>query len=124
MVRQQYSRVCVYVDSKTCGHIVFNKRALKMLDSHTDISFNLKIEMNAQFKFDENSYSTDESDSLYDYQNKGHNISAESLQRHKESSKLRAQRIRSDKTDDQRIQRLEQIRLRAIKNRSNKTDDQ
>ena len=54
--------------------------------------------MNAQSKFDENCYSTDGSDSLYDDQNKGHKRSAESLQRRKESSKLRTQRIKSEET--------------------------
>ena len=64
--------------------------------------------MNAQSEFDKNCYSTDGSDGLYDYQKTGHKRSAESLQRRKVSSKLRTQRIRSDETDDQRIQRLEQ----------------
>ena len=64
--------------------------------------------MNEQSKFDENCYSTDKSDSIYDFQSKGHKTSAESLQRRKESSKLRKQIIKSEETDDQRIQRLEQ----------------
>ena len=49
--------------------------------------------MNSQSKFDENCNSTDGSDSLYDYQNKGHKRSAEILQSKKESSKQWTQRI-------------------------------
>ena len=60
--------------------------------------FLFKIKMNAQLKFDENCYCSDRSDSLYDFQDKGHQRSAEILHRSRESSNLRTQRVRSDET--------------------------
>ena len=91
--------------------------------------------MNEQSKFNENCYSTDGSDSLYDIQNKGHTRSAErqiikfedtddQRIRRLEQKRLRVIENRSNETDDQRSQRLQQERLRVIKNRSNESDDQ
>ena len=74
-------------------------------------AFLFKIKINAQTKFDENYYSSDGSNSLYDNQNKGHKRSAECLQRRRETNKLRIQRIRSDETDSRRILHFERVRL-------------